>query len=163
MGGFSPRELVTGTTVNFTRDCNVDCGEYVEASTYAIITNNNSKLTHSSTALVPYGNRQVSINCLDLKTGRVVVGITVKQIPWTDRLFKVANQWGGEGKAEIMQGRIKFLKRNGEKFDWYNNYLGEIEVLVKEPKLIQPDFIAEIPGIDMDSNYEKIIGPKPDE
>ena len=35
-------------------------------------------------------------------------------------------------------------------------------MVVKEPKLVQPDFIAEIPGIEMDSNYEKIIGPKPD-
>ena len=62
-----------------------------------------------------------------------------------------------------MLGKIKFINRNGEKFDWDNDDLGEIEVLVKEPKLIQPDFIAEIPGIDMDSTYYKIIGPKPDE
>ena len=31
----------------------------------------------------------------------------------------------------------------------------------KEPKLVQPDFIAEIPGIEVESNYEPIIGPKP--
>ena len=36
-------------------------------------------------------------------------------------------------------------------------------MVVREPKLIQPDFIAEIPGIEMDSNYDKIIGPTPDE
>ena len=40
--------------------------------------------------------------------------------------------------------------------------MGEIEELVKEPKLIQPDFIAEILGIEMDCDYDKIIGPKPD-
>ena len=31
----------------------------------------------------------------------------------------------------------------------------------KEPKLVQPNFIAEIPGIEVESDYEPIIGPKP--
>ena len=31
----------------------------------------------------------------------------------------------------------------------------------KEPKLVQPDFITDIPGIEVESNYEPIIGPKP--
>ena len=31
----------------------------------------------------------------------------------------------------------------------------------KEPKLVQLDFIAEIPGIEVESDYEPIIGPKP--
>ena len=101
-GGFSPREIVTGTTVNFTRDCNNDCGAYVEASTYAIITNENSERTHSCIALGPSCNRKGSVNFFDLKAGRVVVRRTVKQIPWTDRLLKVANQWVKKGKAAIM-------------------------------------------------------------
>ena len=112
---------MTGMTVNFTRDCNIDCGSYVEASTDAIIKNKNSKRTHSCITLGPSGNRKGSINFLDLKTGRVMVRRTVKQIPWTDRLLKVANQWGKEVKAEIMQGRIKLFNRNGEKFDWDND------------------------------------------
>ena len=31
----------------------------------------------------------------------------------------------------------------------------------KDPKLVQPDFIAEIPGIEVKRDYEPIIGPKP--
>ena len=31
----------------------------------------------------------------------------------------------------------------------------------KEPRLVQPDFIAEIPIIEVESNYKPIIGPKP--
>ena len=150
-------------TVNFTRDCNVICGAYVEASTDAIITIDNSEQTHSCIMLGPSGNIQGSINFFDLKTGRVVVQRTVKQIPWTDRLLKMANQWEKKVKAAILWGRINFLNRSGEKFDWGNDYLVEIEVVAKDPIFIQPDFIAEIPGIDMDSDYEKIIGPKPDE
>ena len=115
-GVFSPRELVTEMIVNFTRDCNVDCGAYVEASTDAIITNNNIEQTHSCIALGISGNRQGSINCFELEPSRFLVQTTVKQIPWTDRILKVYNQWGGKGKAAILQGRITFLNRNGEKF-----------------------------------------------
>ena len=90
-GGFSPRELMTEMTVDFTGDCNVNFGACFEASADAIITNNDSEQTHSCIALGPSGNIQGSINCFDFKTGRVMVRRTVKQIPWTDRLFKVAN------------------------------------------------------------------------
>ena len=37
----------------------------------------------------------------------------------------------------------------------------EIETADKEPKLVQTYFIAEIPGIEVESDYEPIIGPKP--
>ena len=71
-GGFSPWELVTGLTVNFVRDCKIDCGAYVEASNDAEITNDNKDRTSSCIALGPSGDRQGSTNCFDLSTGRVV-------------------------------------------------------------------------------------------
>ena len=37
----------------------------------------------------------------------------------------------------------------------------EIKMYNKEQKMVQPNFIAEIPGIEVESNYEPIIGPKP--
>ena len=38
-----------------------------------------------------------------------------------------------------MRGKINFLNRNGEKFDWDNDNLDEIQVVDEEPKLVQPD------------------------
>ena len=38
----------------------------------------------------------------------------------------------------------------------------EIQISDKEPKLVQPNFIAEIPGIEVESDYEPIIGQNPD-
>ena len=64
---------MTGLTVNFTKHCKVDVGAYVEASTDAIITNGNNDRTHAVIALGPSRNRQGSIKCFDLDTGRVVV------------------------------------------------------------------------------------------
>ena len=39
--------------------------------------------------------------------------------------------------------------------------MDEIVAAVEQPKLIKPDLIAEIPGIDLESDYDKIIGPTP--
>ena len=72
-GGLSPRELITGLTVNFKYHCKFDVEGYVETSTDAVITNNNSDRTHACIFLGPSGNRQGSLKCFDLETGNVVV------------------------------------------------------------------------------------------
>ena len=80
---------------------------------------------------------------------------------WSERLLRKANAWGKKGKKAILKGQIKFMNRKGEKFDWDNDNLTEINMAYKEQKLVQPDFIAEIPGIEVDRYYEPIRGPKP--
>ena len=90
-GGFSPRELITGLTVNFHKHCQFDVGAYVEASEDAIITNNNSDRTHPCIYLGPSRNRQGSHNCFDLNTSSVVIRRFAKQIPWPDRLIRKTN------------------------------------------------------------------------
>ena len=72
-GDFSPRELVTGLTVNFHKHCRFDVGAYVEASEDAMITNTNSDRTHPCIYLGPSVNREGSHNCFDLNTSSVVV------------------------------------------------------------------------------------------
>ena len=62
-GGFSPRELVTGLTVNVLIHYQFDVGTYVEASTDVIITNDNSDKTHPCIYLGPSGISQDSHNC----------------------------------------------------------------------------------------------------
>ena len=126
-----------------------------------IITNGNNDVTHACIALGPSGNRQGPIKCSNLDTGRIVVCSTVKHMIWTERLLRKANEWGKKDNKAILKGQIKFLNRKGEKFDWDNDDLSEIEMAKKEPKLVQPNFIAEIPGIEVESDYEPIIGPKP--
>ena len=92
--GIPPRELVTGRTVNYKRDCQACILVYVEASVDAIVTNDNTSRTHSCITLGLPGNRQVSVKCFDLETGKVVVGTTIKQIPWLERMIKKASAWG---------------------------------------------------------------------
>ena len=77
-------------TINFKDYCKFDVGGYVEASTDAVITNNNSDRTQACIFLGPYGNRQGSLNCVDLETGKVMVRRSAKKLFWPDRLLKKA-------------------------------------------------------------------------
>ena len=161
-GGLSPRELITGLTVNFKDHCKFDVGGYVEASTDAVITNDNSDRTHACIFLGPSGNRKGSLNCFDLDTGKVGVRRFAKRLFWPDRLLKKAEEWGKKGKSAVLSGQIKFLNRHGLKFDWDNDDLKEIELSKTDEKLVQPDYIAEVPGIEVQGDYDNIIGPKTD-
>ena len=38
----------------------------------------------------------------------------------------------------------------------------EIELSKTNEKIVQPDYIAEVPGIEVQGDYDQIIGPKPD-
>ena len=68
----------------------------------------------------------------------------------------------GENIEKIVKGTdIKLLNRHGKKFDWDNDDMEKISAAVEQPKLIKPDLIAEIPGIDVASDYDRIIGPTP--
>ena len=75
--GISPREIVTGRTVNYKRDCRACMGGYAEASTDVIVMNDNTPHTHSCITLGPSGNRQGSVKCFALETGRIVVCRTI--------------------------------------------------------------------------------------
>ena len=92
--GIAPRELVTGRTVNYKRDCRAYIGGYVKVSTDAIVTNDNMPRTHSCIALDPSGNRQGSVKCFDLETVKVFVRRTINQIPWPEIMIKNSSAWG---------------------------------------------------------------------
>ena len=93
--GFSSREIVTGLSTDYKRDCKVDPGSYVEASTDAIITNNNTQRTTSCVDIGPAGNRQGSIKCVDIMTGKILVRRNVTQLPWPldKMLIKRVEAW----------------------------------------------------------------------
>ena len=57
---------------------------YIEASTDAIVVNDNTKRTHSCIALGLSGNREGSVNFFDLETIKVVVCRTINHIPWPE-------------------------------------------------------------------------------
>ena len=158
----TPRELVTGRTVNYKRDYQACIGGYVEASTYAIVTNDNTPHTHSFIALGPSGNRQGSVKCFYLETGKAVVCRTINQIPWPERMIKKASAWGRKSKEIIANNAIQFCNRHGGKFDWDNDDLSELEVTTDLPKMIHPDMVANLPGLELESVFPTPETPPPD-
>ena len=51
------------------------------------------------------------------------------------------------------------MNHNGETFDWGNEPLANLEIDSTEDKLVNPDFIAGIPGIETVAEYEDIVCP----
>ena len=84
------------------------------------MTNDNTERTRSCVALGPVGNKQGSVKCFDIKSGKILDRRTVTQLPWplNNRLVKKVEAWGKKDARAIKKGCIKFLNRNGEKFDW---------------------------------------------
>ena len=51
------------------------------------------------------------------------------------------------------------MNRRGEKFDWDNDDLVDLQAVNEQPKLVHPDIISEIPGVETTNMYNRIIGP----
>ena len=128
-------------------------GSYVEASTDAIVTNDNTERTRSCVALGPVGNRQGSVKCFDIETGRLLHRRTVTQVPWPldNHLLQKVESWGKRSVRAIKRNRIDFLNRKGEQFDWDNDDLSDLEVTDEQPKMIDPG-VADVPEKD---EYDK--------
>ena len=71
-----------------------------------------------------------------------------------DRVKKLVNKWGSEPRGKAYQGRAGFLNRTQDKFDWENDDIPSGEVTGEEP--IYPNLIAEIPGIELETDFEDI-------
>ena len=99
---------MTGLKTDYARDCKVDPGSYVEASVDAIVTNDNSERTTSCVALGPAGNRQGSIKCFSIETGRILYRRTVTAVPWPEdgKLIRKVEEWGKRGVRAIRRGCI---------------------------------------------------------
>ena len=74
--------------------------------------------------------------------------------PLDNRLVKKVEEWCKKGARAIKRGCIGFLNRKGEIFDWENDDLSELEVVNKQPKLVDPG-VAEIP---LDAEPEEELG-----
>jgi hypothetical protein len=74
---YSPREIVTGTKMDYSKHCKALWGSYVEASKDADITNTLKQRTYPCIVLGPTGNFQGSVKCFNLETKQVIKRRTV--------------------------------------------------------------------------------------
>ena len=86
----------------------------------------------------------------------MVVYRIAKQIPWLDRMLKIVCEWGRKSKNLVMKDSIKFLNRKGKKFDWDNDKLSDLEVKKDPLKMIHPDILEELPGIELERDHNTL-------
>ena len=118
--------------------------------------------THECIALGPAGNIQGSLKCFDIKTGKVVTRRSFTEFPMPDRVIKKVNHWGKTQKNLKYGRNVEFLNRSREQFSWENKELDE-EVGLVEDEAVHPEIPAEIPGVELESDYEDTDGAVQDE
>ena len=103
----SPRELVTGETVDFNRHCRFEFGEYVQC--HEQHSNNMDPRTIGAIALRPTGNRQGSYYFMSLETGRIITRNHATRLPMpTEVIQRVANL----AASQQMQPGLAFGNRD---------------------------------------------------
>ena len=110
---YSLRELVMQLSVSYKKDCKAGFGSCVEARTEEMVTNIQIPRRRNCTALGPSVNRQGSLKCFDLKTGKLVVRRVADQIQWLESMIKIVSAWGRKSKKLIMKDSVQFLNRKG--------------------------------------------------
>jgi hypothetical protein len=95
------------------------------------------------------------LKCFDIKTGKVVVHRTMKILPMPTRVLRLVNKWGLMPKNKEYRNKLEFLNNTNIKYNWDNGELEDSECLVENKKdLIYPDVLTEIPGVDLESDYD---------
>ena len=88
---------MTGRYLNL-KHIKAGCGDYIEASTDKIVTNDMKRRTHGCISLGPSRNWQGSQLCFDLETGRIVLHRNINILPMPDSIIQVINNWGKSPK-----------------------------------------------------------------
>ena len=93
------------------------------------MTNGQTPQTHGCIELGTYGNRQVSLNCFDFKSGKVVTKMVFKVIPnwYACYICKASQRLGNAIKKKNQKKKLEFLNIHWKNFDWDNKELDEDE------------------------------------
>ena len=112
---YSPREILTGTYLDYNKHCVLDFGEYVEVHDEPSPLNGMTSRTRPCIALGPTGNLQGTHKFMDINTGRLLKKRSWTRIPMPDTVIKKVEQ---RAEKEKRDGILRFRNRKNEKFDW---------------------------------------------
>ena len=78
------------------------------------------------------------------------------QLPWPldNQLVKTVEERGKKGARAIKKDCIDVLNKNGERFDWEDDDLSELEVVNEQSKLVDPG----VADILLDTGHEEELG-----
>ena len=107
----SPRNLMTGTQLDYQKHCQLPFGAYVQAHEEPSPSNGMQARTVGAICLGPTGNAQGSYKFLNLRTGKLIKRRKWTELPMPDEVIKRVNQLG---KADGMPELLTFYDRKGE-------------------------------------------------
>jgi hypothetical protein len=96
---YSPRTIMTGTTLDFNKHCRIPSGAYAEVHEDRNITNTMDEWTQPSICLGPTANFQGSYKFLSLRTGKRITWKHFKELPMPASIIKKTGIYGNQGKA----------------------------------------------------------------
>jgi hypothetical protein len=85
---YSPRTIMTGTTLDFANHCKLPFGAYAEANEEYPQTNTMAQRARAVICLGPTGNFQGSYKMMCIQTGRKVTRKMFKELPKPDSVIK---------------------------------------------------------------------------
>ena len=116
--------------MDYTKHCRSIFGAYIEASEYAVVTNNMKPRTHKRMILGPSGNIQGSTKCFDNLTGKVLKRGTVEELTMPAKVIIKMDQWVKKLILKEYVNNIQFLNNTKQQFDCYNDELNDYGKLV---------------------------------
>jgi hypothetical protein len=109
----SAREIFLGRKLDYSRDCQLPFGQYVQTHEDADITNSMRERTIGAIAIGPAGNLQGAYNFMSLSTWKVIKRRSWTALPMPEHVVQIINRKAEEEKLAI-QGQPTFRLGDNE-------------------------------------------------
>jgi hypothetical protein len=110
---YSPRTIMTGTTLDYSKHCKLPFGAYEETHEENNPTNNMKERIRAAIWLGPTANFQGSYKFLCLRTGRRITRKQFKELPVPTSVIKAIEALAERNKQDRT---LEFIDRNGDSF-----------------------------------------------
>ena len=88
---YSPRAILNQRVIDYTKECLVPFGTYVQANNENNPSNTNAPRTIDAIYLRPTPNLQAGHELMDLNSGKLITRSKITEIPITDRIISAVN------------------------------------------------------------------------
>jgi hypothetical protein len=110
---YSPRTIMTGTTLDYSKHCRLFFGAYVETHEENNPTNTMKEITRGAICLGPTANFQGSYKLLCLRKGRRITRKQFKELSMPASVISAVEALAARDKQE---GNLEFTDRHGNSF-----------------------------------------------
>jgi hypothetical protein len=110
---YSPRTIMTGTTLDYNKHFKLPFGAYVETHEMNTPTNTMKERTRTAICLGPTANFQVSYKFLCLRTGRRITRKQFKELPMPKAVIEAVEELAERDKQD---GNLEFTDRDSSPY-----------------------------------------------